>query len=139
MTTVTHRTVEIVEMLPQLESRWGAMIEGKWYVQLYLYHPIPHDTTTTSGSRKPTTSVSRAAEASNRDNQREGDCATKLTLDDRYQIAEDWIVDRQAMTANVFRHDDEALRHVATLQSGDGRNFLLTPGFFCKLKRFGAI
>lgn len=139
MTTVTRRTVEMVEMLPRLESRQGAMIEGKWYVQSYLYHPIPHDTTNTSGRRNPATGASRAAEASDRDNQREGDCATKLTLDDRYHIAEDWIVDRQAMTANVFRHDDEALRHVATLQSGDGRSFLLTPGFFCKLERFCAI
>ena len=36
----------------------------------------------------------------------------------------------QAMTAHVFRHDEEALRYVAMLQSGDGSNVAVDPRLF---------
>jgi hypothetical protein len=45
----------------------------------------------------------------------------------------------QPMTANVFRHHEEALRYVAMLQPGDGSMSPLIPGFFCEIERFCAI
>jgi hypothetical protein len=45
----------------------------------------------------------------------------------------------QPMTANVFRHHEEALRYVAMLQPGDGGISPLIPGFFCEIERFCAI
>jgi hypothetical protein len=45
----------------------------------------------------------------------------------------------QAMTTNVLRHHDEALRYVAMLQPDDGGISPLIPGFFCEIERFCAI
>ena len=45
----------------------------------------------------------------------------------------------QPMTANVFRHHEEALRYVAMLQPGDGRMSPLIPGSDCEIERFCAI
>jgi hypothetical protein len=45
----------------------------------------------------------------------------------------------QAMTAHLFRHDDEALPYVAMLQPGNGSMSPLTPGSFCEIERFCAI
>jgi hypothetical protein len=45
----------------------------------------------------------------------------------------------QAMTANVFRHHEEALRYVAMLQPGNGSMSPLIPGSFCEIERFCAI
>ena len=46
---------------------------------------------------------------------------------------------RQAMTAHLFRHHEEALRYVAMLQPGNGSMSPLTPGSFCEIERFCAI
>ncbi|MBO9325032.1 MAG: hypothetical protein J7463_06320 [Roseiflexus sp.] len=75
MTTVTCRTVEIVETLLRPEGRQDAMIDGEW----------------------------------------------------------------QAMTTNVLRHHDKALRYIAMSQPDDGGISPLIPGFFCKIERFCAI
>ncbi|ABU59440.1 Uma2 family endonuclease [Roseiflexus castenholzii] len=71
----------------------------------------------------------------------ECDCEKKRALYNynRRDVSVRWIVDRQAMTVDAFRRDDEALRCIATWQPGDVITSLRFPGFSCEIGRFFAI
>ncbi|MGB9754164.1 MAG: hypothetical protein C0183_02165 [Roseiflexus castenholzii] len=69
----------------------------------------------------------------------ECDCEKKRALSNRRGVSVRWIVDRQAMTVDAFRRDDEALRCIATWQPGDVITSLRFPGFSCEIGRFFAI
>jgi Uma2 family endonuclease len=66
----------------------------------------------------------------------ERDRETKLALYSRYGVHEYWIVDWQAMTLDVYRREEDALKLVQSLQTGDALTSPLLPGFSCIIGRF---
>lgn len=63
------------------------------------------------------------------------DRETKLLLYSRRAVAEYWIVDWRQRLVDVYRHDGEALRYVATLGERDVLASPLLPGFSCAVSR----
>jgi Uma2 family endonuclease len=55
----------------------------------------------------------------------------KLSLYSRQRVEEYWIVDWRGRAAEVFRQQDGALRHVASLRDGETLTTPLLPGFAC--------
>jgi Uma2 family endonuclease len=66
----------------------------------------------------------------------ERDHDKKLKLYSRYGVQEYWIADWRAVTVDIHRHDQDALRLVQTLKSGDELTSPLLPGFACVIDRF---
>ena len=51
-------------------------------------------------------------------------------------VQEYWIADWRAATVEVYRQDQNELRLVQTLKSGDELTSPLLPGFACVIDRF---
>ena len=66
----------------------------------------------------------------------ERDREKKLDLYSRRGVHEYWIADWRAMTVEVYRREEDALRLVQTLRTGDELTSPLLPGFACAIDRF---
>jgi Uma2 family endonuclease len=66
----------------------------------------------------------------------ERDREKKLGLYSRYGVHEYWIADWRAATLEIYRQEQDELRLVETLKSGDELTFPLLPGFACVIDRF---
>jgi len=66
----------------------------------------------------------------------ERDREKKLKLYSRYGVQEYWIADWRVATVEVYRQDQDELRLVQTLKSGDELKSPLLSGFACVIDRF---
>ncbi|MBC8159762.1 MAG: Uma2 family endonuclease [Roseiflexaceae bacterium] len=66
----------------------------------------------------------------------ERDREKKLALYSRQQVPEYWIVDWRAQTVEIYRHDQQQLVPIATLQSAATLTSPLLSGFSCAVSRF---
>ena len=66
----------------------------------------------------------------------ERDREKKLEQYSRYGVQEYWIADWRAITVEIYRQDQDALRLMQTLKSGDELTSPLLPGFTCVIDRF---
>jgi Uma2 family endonuclease len=51
-------------------------------------------------------------------------------------VREYWIADWRALTVEVYQREEDALRLVQTLRTGDELTSPLLPGFACVIDRF---
>jgi len=63
------------------------------------------------------------------------DRVAKLALYSRRGVSEYWIVDWMRRLVDVYRREDDALKHAATVYDGDVLESPMLPGFSCEVAK----